>query len=56
VNFLNIAAGSAAEARYLSDLSGRLEFMADSDCSDMEDGYKELCAGLTALLRSLDGG
>jgi four helix bundle protein len=54
VNFLNIAAGSAAEARYLSDVSGRLGFVATSDCQSLEAGYRELCAGLTALIDSLD--
>jgi four helix bundle protein len=55
-HFLNIAAGSAAEARYLCDLSGRLDFVACSDREGLEEGDKQLCAGLTALIRSLDSG
>jgi four helix bundle protein len=31
-NFLNIALGSASEARYLVDLSGRLRFLAAEKC------------------------
>jgi four helix bundle protein len=54
LHFLNIAAGSAAEARYLVDLSGRLRFVDTSDCGSLEAGYRQLCAGLTALIDSLD--
>jgi four helix bundle protein len=53
LNFLNIAAGSAAEARYLADLSGRLTFIAPDACKLLEDGYRELCASLTALINAL---
>jgi four helix bundle protein len=53
LNFLNIAAGSAAEARYLADVSGRLAFIVAADCRRLEAGYKELCAGLKALVDSL---
>jgi four helix bundle protein len=53
LNFLNIAAGSAAEARYLADLSGRLAFMESSGCKVLEDGYRELCASLTSLIKAL---
>jgi four helix bundle protein len=53
VHFLNVAAGSAAEARYLADLSGRLNFVEAPDCRSLEEGYKQLCAGLTALINSL---
>jgi four helix bundle protein len=53
LNFLNIAAGSAAEARYLADLSGRLLFMPLEGCKLLEDGYRELCASLTALINAL---
>jgi four helix bundle protein len=52
-HFLNIAAGSAAEARYLADISGRLAFIVATDCRSLEAGYKELCASLTALIDSL---
>jgi four helix bundle protein len=54
VHFLNIALGSAAEARYLCDLSGRLKFVAAPDGESLEKRYKELCAALAALMNSLD--
>jgi four helix bundle protein len=53
LHFLNIAAGSAAEARYLVDLSGRLSFIEAANCGSLEAGYKELCASLKALIDSL---
>jgi four helix bundle protein len=53
LNFLNIGLGSAAEARYLADLSGRLTFMARERCKLLEDGYRELCASLTTLINAL---
>ena len=54
LHFLNIAHGSAAEARYLCDLSGRLKFVTAPDCENLEERYKQLCAGLAALMNSLD--
>ena len=54
VNFLNIANGSAAEARYLSNVSARLGFVMPEAAETLERDYRELCAGLTALIRSLD--
>jgi four helix bundle protein len=53
LNFLNIAAGSAAEARYLADVSGRLRFIDSDGATILEDGYRELCASLTALISAL---
>jgi four helix bundle protein len=53
VSFLNVAGGSAAETRYLVDLSNRLEFMKSEEACILEDGYRELCASLTALINSL---
>jgi len=53
VNFLNIASGSAAEARYLADLSCRLGFLGTIDGQKLSDEYTELAAGLEALIRSL---
>ena len=50
VHFLNIARGSAGEARYLADLSNRLDFIASSDATLLEDGYRELCGSLTSLI------
>ena len=53
LNFLNIAAGSASEARYLVDLSCRLGFLDDNAGRAITTGYSELCARLQALIRSL---
>ena len=54
VNFLNIAHGSAAEARYLADVSARLDYIPSEPAKSLEENYRELCAGLNALIRSLD--
>ncbi len=54
VSFLNIAAGSAAEARYLIDLASRLEYILDDEAAVLEGGYRELSAGLCALIATLD--
>ena len=53
LNFLNIAAGSAAEAQYLVDLSSRLGFLSDVDRQALCTQYAELAAGLQALIRAL---
>jgi len=53
VNFLNIAAGSAAEARYLLDLSARLGFLPAADSETLDQEYAALSAQLEALIRSL---
>jgi four helix bundle protein len=53
LNFLNIAAGSASEARYLVDLSCRLGFSKEADSRRAIDDYTELCASLQALMNSL---
>ncbi len=53
VNFLNIATGSAAEARYLIDLASRLGFLSHDEAVVLEQGYRELSAGLCALLATL---
>ncbi len=53
LNFLNIAAGSAAEAEYLIDLSGRLGFLGEVDRQRLCIHYAKLAAGLQALIRSL---
>ena len=53
LNFLNIAAGSASEARYLVDVSCRLGFLSEGDSQAVTATYTELCARLQALMRSL---
>lgn len=53
VNFLNIAAGSAAESRYLVALSARLGFVRPDQANQLEDRFRRLCAQLEALMRSL---
>ena len=53
LNFINIAAASAAEARYLVEISGRLGFLPQSNEVPLTIGYTELCARLQALMRSL---
>ncbi len=53
VSFLNIAAGSAAEARYLIDLSSRLGFLLEDEANLLDGGYRELSASLCALVAAL---
>ena len=51
--FINIAAGSATEARYLTDVSRRLGFIPEKDAADLVTGYTELAAKLQALIASM---
>jgi four helix bundle protein len=51
--FLDIASGSAAEARYLVDLAHRLRFIADDDCECLVEEYSAVLGGLTNLIHSL---
>lgn len=53
VSFLNVAAGSAAEACYLSELSGRLGYVTSAQCAELLKGFNELRAKLHALINSL---
>jgi four helix bundle protein len=53
LNFINIAAGSATEARYLSNVSGRLGYISEHDASRLVSRYTELSARLQSLLTSL---
>jgi len=53
VNFVNIAAGSGAEARYLVEVSGRLGFVPKDETLQLTTRYTELQAQLQALMRSL---
>jgi four helix bundle protein len=54
LNFLNIATGSAAEARYLIGLAERLGFMTPEAAADLGQDYERLVAHLLALVRSLE--
>jgi len=53
VNFINIAAGSATEARYLADVAGRLGYLLDEEANELVRRYTELSAQLQALLTAL---
>src|SRR5947207_13031611 len=53
LNFLNIAAGSASEARYLVEISCRLGFMSAKERQATTARYTELAAGLEARIQSL---
>jgi len=53
--FINIAAGSATEARYLADVSRRLGYLLEADGAELVTRYTELAAKLQALIASLDG-
>ena len=55
LNFINIAAGSATEARYLADVSRRLGYLSDKDAAELVSRYAELSAKLQALLAALSG-
>jgi len=52
-HFLNIAAASASEARYLVELSCRLGFLTDVSGKGLVVDYTELTASLQALMRAL---
>jgi four helix bundle protein len=54
LNFVNIASGSATEARYLVDLSFRLGFVDASVHESLTSGYTTLIAQLQSLIQSLD--
>jgi len=53
LSFLNIAAGSAAEVRYLIDVSRRLGFMRVPDAEGLDPQCARLVAGLLHLIASL---
>jgi four helix bundle protein len=55
LNFLNIAAASAAETRYLVDLSHRLGFVSPADVERLKHGYTEVAGSLVSLIQSLAG-
>ena len=53
-NFINVATGSAAESRYLVDLSIRLEFLNATDHQGTLERLDYLVAQLKALGNSLE--
>ena len=52
-HFLNIAASSAAETEYLIDVSRRLGFLAEDAATGLAAEYRQLAAGLQALLQTM---
>ena len=54
LNFLNIATGSAAEMRYLCDLSHRLGFLVAELANDLEPRCRELVGSLVRLMDSVN--
>ena len=52
-SFLNIAFGSAAEARYLLQLAFRLHLIPDKDFYDADSAYHELLGALQKLLQAV---
>lgn len=54
VHFITIAAGSAYEARYLTEVSERLGFLSSAEGRDLQAAYTSVCAQLEALIQSLD--
>jgi four helix bundle protein len=51
--FITIAAGSASEARYLLDLSKRLDLLPNEPTSALTGRYETLVRGLQKLVASL---
>ena len=52
-HFLNIAAGSLAETRYLSELASRLGYLPTGVVASIEREARILASGLEALIRAL---
>jgi len=53
VNFLNIAAGSSSETRYLAEVSERFGFLTHAEATELRSAYTKICAQLEALIQSL---
>jgi four helix bundle protein len=53
LHFVNIAAASASEARYLIQVAHRLHFISEQDCARLTTGYTEVAGGLHAVLHAL---
>jgi four helix bundle protein len=54
LNFLNIAAGSAAESAYLLGLAQRLGLLAGELSTRVGSGYTDVLKGLLALINTLE--
>jgi four helix bundle protein len=54
VNFLNVANGSAAEVRYLVDLSERLGYLPPTSSEHLVLRYSDLMKGLQKLMSTLE--
>ena len=55
LHLITVATGSAAETRYLLDLSSRLGFLKPEVYTRLEPKYNHLLGGLQKLINSLDG-
>ena len=53
LHFLNTAQGSAAEARYLVHLCGRLTYLTPQLREELWKGYDDVCRGLQAVVTSI---
>jgi len=51
--FINVAAASASEARYLIQIAHRLGFMSEEDCERFSAGYTEVAGGLHGVIHAL---
>jgi four helix bundle protein len=53
LHFLNVAAGSAAEVRYLAGLAARLGFLQVEEGERLSERYSEVAGGLVAIIGAL---
>jgi four helix bundle protein len=53
-HFLNIACASAAEARYLLSIAGRLGMLPPDKTAELDDAYEMLLNALNRLLVAVD--
>jgi four helix bundle protein len=54
LHFVNMAAGSAFETRYLVELAGRLNIMPTANADHLSAQYTILAKSLVSLLRALE--
>ncbi|MEO7158840.1 MAG: four helix bundle protein, partial [Vicinamibacterales bacterium] len=54
LNFLNVAAGSASETRYLLSVAARIGVLTPESIEGMTQRYTERVGGLVKLIQSLD--